>query len=260
MARIRVVHWDADAGALLARVLRTAGFAVDFDAQIAPEILRCIREAPPDAIVIDLSRRPSMGREVAVALRGNKKTRNVPILFAGGDPEKVARVRQELPDAAYCELSGVVPSVRKCMLARPENPVVPTQMMQRYGGRTTAQKLGITAGMRVAVRNGPRNYGQVLGALPEGVEFDEESRVGCGVTVWFVESPEELGAALPEMRQAAAQSKLWIAWPKLAGRKDSRLSETVVRELGLAAGLVDYKICSMNAQWSGFCFAVRGGK
>ena len=99
------------------------------------------------------------------------------------------------------------------------------QMMDRYAGRTTAQKLGIKAGSKVAVIDAPRDYARVIGALPDEVEFDEESWNGCAVTLWFVEEPEAFLAALPKMRRAAAVSKLWVAWPKKAARKDSLLNE-----------------------------------
>ena len=132
-------------------------------------------------------------------------------------------------------------------------------MMDRYGGRTTAQKMGITAGAKVAVIDAPRDYARVIGVLPEGVEFDEESWTGCTVTIWFVEDPQTFLAALPRMRRAASASKLWIAWPKKTARKDSPLNENLIRDASIEAGMVDYKVCSINETWSGLCLAVRRG-
>ena len=64
------------------------------------------RENPPDAVVINLGRLPSHGREAGVFLRGSKSTRLIPLLFVctegvEGYPEKVARVKETLPDARY---------------------------------------------------------------------------------------------------------------------------------------------------------------
>jgi len=179
MRRIRLIHWKSEEASRIAEALRAAEFSVDYDDRTAPEMIRAVRISPPDAIVIDLSRLPSHGREVAIALRGNKHTRQIPILFLDGAPEKVAIVRQKLPDAAYCERTRLVPALRKCIKEAPENPVVPMQMMERYATRTTAQKLGITAGSKVALINAPRDYARVIGALPDDVEFDEESWNGC---------------------------------------------------------------------------------
>jgi CheY-like chemotaxis protein len=257
MRRIRLIHWQPEEASPISEILEGAGFRVDYDDKIAPEILRDLRLSPPDAIVIDLSRLPSHGREMAIALRGNKQTRQVPILFLDGAPGKVAIVRQALPDAAYCERPRLKTALRKCIREVPGNPVVPAQMMDRYAARTTAQKLGITPGSKVAVMDAPRDYARVIGAVPDDVEFREDSWDGCAVTLWFVEEPEAFLAALPKMRRAAAVSRLWVAWPKKAARKASLLNETAIRETAIGSGLVDYKICSVNETWSGLCFALK---
>ena len=254
MGRIRLFHWNPEEALPVADILRDAGFEVDYEAKFDPAKFR---QSPPDAVVIDLSRLPSHGREVATWLRGNKLTRQIPILFLDGAPEKVDLVKQKLPDAAYCEHRRLVAALRKCIKNRPENPVVPPQMMDRYATRTTAQKLGITAGSKVAVIDGPRDYARVIGVLPERVEFAEESGSDCAVTIWFVQDPEAYLSALPEMRRLAATSRLWVAWPKKTARKDSLLNENLIRELAIESGLVDYKVCSVNETWSGLCFALK---
>ena len=50
---------------------------------------------------------------------------------------------------------------------------------------------------------------------------------------------------------------LWIIWPKQASGMASDLTQQYVRETGLAAGLVDYKICAVDATWSGLLFTRR---
>jgi hypothetical protein len=50
---------------------------------------------------------------------------------------------------------------------------------------------------------------------------------------------------------------LWIAWPKRASDVETDLSDGVVRELGLAAGLVDNKNCSIDETWSGLRLVYR---
>jgi hypothetical protein len=50
---------------------------------------------------------------------------------------------------------------------------------------------------------------------------------------------------------------LWMAWPKKASGVATDLSGDVVREMGLAAGLVDNKVCAIDAVWSGLCFVLR---
>jgi CheY-like chemotaxis protein len=257
MKRVRLLHWKAEEGAAMADALRSAGFDVEYDAKFAPAIMRAMRERPPDAVAIDLSKLPSHGREIAIAMRGNQKTRHIPIIFVGGAADKVSIVREKLPDAGYCERDNMVAAIRKAMKQRVDNPLVPMQMMERYATRTTAQKLGICANAKVAVIDAPRDYARVIGKAPENVEFDEGSWEDCAVTVWFVEEPEALLAALPRMRRAATKSKLWVAWPKKAARKDSLLNETLIREMAIESGLTDYKVCSLNDTWSGLCFALK---
>ena len=257
MPHIRLIHWNAAEAQTVMKAIEDAGFAVEYKEGPPPEIMRSLRATPPDAVVIDLSRLPSHGREMATALRGNRQTRQIPILFLSGDPNKVALIRQTLPDAYYCDGKGLAPALRKCIRNAPVNPVVPTQMMDRYAARTTAQKLGIAVGARVGVMNAPRDYARVIGALPDGVEFLEDSAKDCSVTVWFLDEPEALISALPHMKRAAATSRVWVAWPKKSARKDSLLSETAIREAALGCGLVDYKICSISPTWSGLCLAVK---
>lgn len=257
MGRVRLFHWNAAEAKVIVEALGAAGFVADYQEKFHPDVLRGMRQSPPDAVVIDLSRLPSHGREVAIALRGNKATRMVPILFVDGTPEKVESVRKALPDAAYCMPERLIPALRKCLKDRPQNPVVPQQMMDRYQGRTTAQKLGIAAGSKVAVLNAPRDYARAIGDLPARVEFDEESTTGCAVTIWFVEDPETYLAALPKIRRLAGKTRLWVAWPKKAARKDSLLNENLIRDMAIENGLVDYKVCSVNATWSGLCLALK---
>src|SRR5579871_2981306 len=107
MARVRLFHWNPDEASPILDILRGGKFEVDYEAEFSPRIMRAVRDNPPDAVVIDLSRLPSHGREVATAMRGHKRMRAIPILFLGGAPEKVAIVRGKLPDAAYCERPGL---------------------------------------------------------------------------------------------------------------------------------------------------------
>ena len=64
---------------------------------------------------------------------------------------------------------------------------------------------------------------------------------------------EHLGARLPE------GSSAWIVHPKQAGRYKVGFNQNDVRSAGLAAGLVDYKVCSVDADWSGLKFARKRG-
>jgi CheY-like chemotaxis protein len=210
------------------------------------------RAAPPDAFIIDLARLPSHGREIAIALRQSKATRAVPIVFCEGDEEKVAKTRALLPDAAFCRLSRLKSTLRGATRATLKAPAVPPAMMDRYAGRTTAQKLGIRSRDAVALLDAPRDMPAALGALPDDVTFVESP--AAAVTLCFVTDPHELQRQLSRLRSLAARTKLWVCWKK-GKSAEGGVSERMVRETGVALGLVDYKICSLNGVWSGLLFA-----
>ncbi len=53
------------------------------------------------------------------------------------------------------------------------------------------------------------------------------------------------------------KTALWIAWPKKTSGVKTDLDGNIVREFGLDAGWVDYKVCAIDETWSGLCFARR---
>jgi len=252
MPRIRLFHWRAEEAKPLLTILKAAGYSVDYKEPVSS--YREVRLSPPDAIVIDLSRMPSHGREVAVFLRGSKATRQVPIVFVGGEPAKIEGVRRVLPDAVYTPASRLRSALRSAIANPPAEPLKPSQMMDRYGSRTTAQKLGIAANSRVFVVDPPSGYVRAIGDLPEGAYFEEETAEGCKVVLWFVHGIAEFQAALPRMRALAARSRLWLLWHK---SKQDGLNGNIVRAGCIDVGLVDYKICSINETWSAMVFAVK---
>jgi CheY-like chemotaxis protein len=257
MANIRLIHWNATEAARQIEFLRAAGHSVAYDENINPAMGRRIRETQPDAVVIDLSRLPSHGREVAVYLRGQKSTRDLPLVFVGGAEDKVAAIRGLLPDATYTTAGKLKSAIRSAIKNRPATPVVPPQMMERYALRTSAQKLGVKPETAVAVFDAPRGYAQILGPLPAGAMLVEEPPDPCAVTIWFAHDPETFLAALPRMQRIASKTKLWVAWKKKSAAPTSRLSDEFVRNSAIAAGLVDYKVCAIDATWSGLALAAK---
>ena len=106
----------------------------------------------------------------------------------------------------------------------------------------------------MGVIDAPSDYERVIGPLPDGCELEEDPRTACTLTLWFVHDPGDFEAALPSRRALAAKTRLWIAWQK--GRRDG-LNGNFIRETAIAMGLVDYKICSLDSQWSAMVFAIK---
>ena len=136
-----------------------------------------------------------------------------------------------------------------------------------YSGAPLPRKLGIKPGMTVALIGAPPGFAQVLGELPEGAKLRAGARGKPGLVIWFTGSAPELGWEIRRISAFAAEAPLWIAWRKKSAQKGSGgpgaskrsagPSESAVREAGLSAGLVDYKVCAIDAEWSGLLFARR---
>jgi hypothetical protein len=257
MARIHLVHWHPEEAAEHAKQLRALGHTVACEQLNDPAVWKGVRQNPPDAFVICLDRLPSHGHEIAGGLLGFKATRNTPIVFVGGEPDKVERVKAKLPDAHYASWRGIGGAIKRAMANPPSLAALPAASTAGYSGTPLPKKLGIKEGSTVALLRAPADFTTTLGSLPAGVRLHSNPRGKRNLTVWFVGSLKELKTALPRMVEASQQGHVWIAWPKQTSGVKTDVNETLVRNLGLAAGLVDFKICAIDQTWSGLCFALR---
>ncbi len=253
--RVRLLHWKAEEASVLIDILQASSYLVEYDEEFRPALMKSWREAPPDAFVIDLTRLPSHGREIAIALRQSSRTRQIPIIFCGGEKEKVSRTRSELPDAHYCNVSCLAVTMRKALEGHPVCPVRPVAMMHRYASRTTAQKLGILPSSVVALVDPPAHAEHIVGPLPPGVELREHPARDASIALCFVHDLHSLALSLSELLAGAAHTKLWILWRKGGATARGDVTDRLVRETALQLGLVDYKICSVNPIWSAMLFA-----
>ena len=259
MHRVRLIHWNAAEAEERAGRLRSAGCEVVHE-MLDPVGLRELRGDPPDAVVIDLGRLPSHGRDVAMGIRKYKATRHVPLVFVDGDPEKVARIKELLPDALYTTWSEIRSSVERAIAEPPADPEVPRSLLAGYSGTPLPKKLGIKANSAVVLVDAPAGFEKTLGELPEDVVLSRQISGRPDVTLWFVRSRDDLEHGVEQMGATAGAGRLWIVWPKKSSGFVSDLSQTIVRRTGLAAGLVDFKICAIDAIWSGLCFTRRKDK
>jgi hypothetical protein len=130
--------------------------------------------------------------------------------------------------------------------------------MSGYSGTPLVQKLGIKPDHRLLFAGAPPDFAAVLGPLPVGAEFVDGKAGGLDVVLLFVISQAELRRQFPKLAaRLAPAGMLWVAWPKRASGVPTDLTETSVREIGLAAGLVDVKVCAVTDVWSGLKFVIR---
>lgn len=123
-----------------------------------------------------------------------------------------------------------------------------------YSGTPLLQKLGIKDGHRVAILDAPKPLPAGLRRMPSSLTVRHDPGRGhkLDVVILFV---RDLATLRQRFREAARQLEpdggLWAAWPKKASGIATDVTEDRVREVALAAGLVDNKVCAIDEVWSG---------
>ena len=131
--------------------------------------------------------------------------------------------------------------------------------MAGYSGTPLVKKLGIKESSSVLLVNSPEDFLEMLGPLPADADIvSPRSRESLDVVLLFANSQKKLSQ---EFARLAARLKpaggLWVCWPKKASGVKTDLTEDVIRKVGLAAGLVDNKVCAVDETWSGLRFVIR---
>jgi hypothetical protein len=128
-----------------------------------------------------------------------------------------------------------------------------------YSGTPLVRKLGIKPQARLGLIGAPDGFDATLGELPAGVHV--RRRLGgqpFDVIVAFFDRRAALERHVSALAEALDPAGgLWIAWPKRASGVATDVTEDVVRNLGLAAGLVDNKVCAVDQVWSGLRLVYR---
>ena len=251
--RICLIHWKKlDEATARAQAFADAGMRVDIITEYT--VLRTLRDEPIDAYVVSMDRLPSQGKEAAIGIRSSRKTRHVPLVVVGAQKRR-SGIEAIFADAVYADWDDAVCAVENAVANPPADPIVFRQAAQP--SKTPLwKKLGIKGSTVVGLFEAPPDFEDALRGTPDGTTLTRAPDLACDVTLWFVRSRDELDAQIGGMSAFARRGKpFWIAWPKKSSGMKSDLSDSIVRETGLAAGLVDYKVCAIDATWSGYCFA-----
>jgi hypothetical protein len=169
-------------------------------------------------------------------------------------------VRQTLPDAVYSTWTHLAEDLPRAIARPPIDPVVPESALAGYAGKALGEKLGIKPDSVVALLNAPNDFARTLEPLPENVTVRRQMGDDVDLALWFVKTRRELQDGIALRAARLGDSRLWVLWPKKTSGQSGDLSQAVVRELGLAQGLVDFKIASIDATWSGLLFTQRKPK
>jgi len=118
--------------------------------------------------------------------------------------------------------------------------------MAGYSGTPLVKKLGIKSGFKVAFVNAPRDFARHLD-LAANVTINLKTRKPLDFALLFVRVKRKLTVGFPQYAaRLTPAGMLWVSWPKKSSGVITDLSETNVRTIGLAAGLVDVKICAVD--------------
>ncbi len=129
--------------------------------------------------------------------------------------------------------------------------------MAGYSGTPLVKKLGIKPGSNIVLVNVPSDYATELD-LPSDVTVNSRSGKPLDFAQLFVKSEKELQREFSaSAKRLSASGMLWVSWPKKSSGVSTNLSENIVRDVGLAVGLVDVKVCAVNEVWSGLKFVFR---
>jgi hypothetical protein len=119
--------------------------------------------------------------------------------------------------------------------------------MPGYSGTPLPKKLGIKQGFRVCLVNDPSEVRTALSEALAACDLAHDSRSQLDFAMVFTKSQADLSRQFARLTKALAPAgMLWISWPKKSSGVATDLNENVVREVGLAAGLVDVKVCAVT--------------
>jgi hypothetical protein len=246
VTRVLVIHRDTAEASERAARLRALGFDATPYLSLGAKGFRGIRQDPPHAILIDLTRLPSYGKAMGVLLRQQKSLGVIPLVFVEGDPDKAALVRAILPDAVYTTWAKAEAAICGAIRNAPWEALPP-----RDSGTPLLTKLYIGKQSRVAVMYPPDGF--ELPGVPTQKQVGE-----ADVVMMFFRSSAALGRELPGLAAMMRKGRrVWVLWPKKASGTDSDLTMVRIRQMAEGSGLVDYKVCAVDKTWSGMTLGKR---
>lgn len=139
----------------------------------------------------------------------------------------------------------------------PKSGTTPANSTTGYSGTPLPAKLGLKPGQRILAVHSPTHLRDLLSGAPGDLTWLARLAV-FDVALVFVADRGTLAGEfrrlLPKLPDAGM---IWIAWPKKTSGVATELTEDVVRATGLEMGLVDVKVCAIDATWSGLKFVRR---
>jgi hypothetical protein len=134
-----------------------------------------------------------------------------------------------------------------------------------YSGIPLVKKLGIKEGFTIRIANPPDYYFDLLEDLPQKIDIRREKKTKKDFIHYFTTQAKELNKDIISLKnEIVPNGMIWISWPKKSSKMITDITEDVIRQLALANGLVDIKVCAVDEVWSGLKLVIpvkdRNGK
>jgi hypothetical protein len=130
--------------------------------------------------------------------------------------------------------------------------------MPGYSGTPLAKKLGVKDGLHVCLIAAPAEVSAELKASLSKCEVSKDGKAPLDLAILFTKASASLVKEFRRLaKRLAPAGMLWVSWPKKTSGVLTDLNENIVRDIGLAAGLVDVKVCAVTEVWSGLKFVRR---
>ena len=133
-------------------------------------------------------------------------------------------------------------------------------MTAGYSCTPLASKLGLKSGMRAWLDAIPPSVRAEIDPVAIGLIEEAEAIDGLDTAHVFATDRAALARSLADLRELIAPAgQIWVSWPKKASKVPTDITEDTIRDIALPIGLVDVKVCAVDAIWSGLKLVIRKG-
>ncbi len=118
-----------------------------------------------------------------------------------------------------------------------------------YSGTPLWKKLGFKPGLRVCALHAPEHYAQLIDGPNDWIMVRDAGQADA--LHLFITIAADLKQITGLAKHLPPAQMLWVSWPKKTSPLSKGLGEDEIRSTALACGLVDIKVCAVDADWSG---------
>lgn len=131
-------------------------------------------------------------------------------------------------------------------------------MITGYSGTPLAKKLSLKGGQRAWFCGMPDSVRADIMVDAPPLELLGAPKAPIDAAHVFVTERAmlecELRLLLPLL---ARDGQIWVSWPKKAAKVETDITEDAIRDVAIPLGLVDVKVCAVDATWSGLKLVIR---